>query len=70
MVKAEFFYANYGMVSSTDPVWLQSEFDTLMGLFYRVVLRTNIRKTVGVVFRPCQTAGLQADKSYTQRITG
>ena len=36
MVKAEFFYVENRMVDSTDPGWLQSEFDTLTGIFYRV----------------------------------
>ena len=38
------------------------EFNTLTGLFYRVGLQTNVRKTMGVVYRPCQAAGLWAEK--------
>ena len=29
---AKFFYSNDGLVALTDPVWLQGEFDTLIGL--------------------------------------
>ena len=51
MVKAEFLYVDGGMLASTDPGWLQSEFDMLVGIFDQVGLRTNIRKTVGMVCR-------------------
>ena len=48
-VKAGFFYADNGLVASTDPGWLQSDFDTLTGIFGRVGLRKNMRKTVGML---------------------
>ena len=38
-----------GLVASTDPEWLQGEFDTLTGLFDRVGIRTNASKTVGML---------------------
>ena len=34
-----------------------SIFSTLVGLFDRVGLRNNVRKTVGMVCRPCQATG-------------
>ena len=40
------------MVASSDPLWLQGAFNTLVGLFDRVGMRTNIGKTVGIVFYP------------------
>ena len=52
MVEVAFLYTNDGVVESTDPGWLQLAFDTLTGMFDRVGLRTNVRKTVGVVFWP------------------
>ena len=58
------------MLASTDPGWLQSEFDTLTVMFDQVVLRTNVRKIVGMVCRPYLEAGLQADEAYTRRMTG
>ena len=61
-VKASFFYANNGMVASTDSVWLQSAFDTLTGLFDRVGLRTNVCKTVGMECRPCRVDGCRKTK--------
>ena len=69
-VKAVFFYVDDRMVASTDPGWLQLAFDTLTGLFDRVGLQTNVRKTAGMVWRSCQAARMQADKTYTRRMTG
>ena len=48
-VKAAFLYADDRMVSSTDPVWLQTAFNTPTGIFNRVGLQKNVRKTVGMV---------------------
>ena len=62
-VKVAFFYADDRIVTSTDPGWIQLNFDSLTGLFDQVGLYTNIRKTVGMVCRPCQAAGLRADKA-------
>ena len=41
-VKAVIFYADDGMVTSTDPGWVQLAFDMLTGMFYPVGLRTNV----------------------------
>ena len=54
---AALFYANDGMVTLLDPAWLQVAFNALVGLFDRMVLQTNVRKTVGMVCHPCQAAG-------------
>ena len=48
-VKGALFYADNGMVASTDLGWLQLEFDTLLGILDRVGLRINIHKTMGMV---------------------
>ena len=40
-LQAAFLYADNRMVSSTNLGWLQTAFDTLMGLFDRVGLKTN-----------------------------
>ena len=55
--QAALFYADNVMVSSSDPRWIQGAFKTLVGLFDRVVLQTNVGKTVGMVCRPFQAAG-------------
>ena len=54
---AALFYADNGMVALSDPCWLQGAFNTLVGLFDRVGLRANYRKTVGMVCHPCKAAG-------------
>ena len=69
-VKATLFYADDRMVASKYPVWLQSECDTLTGLFYQVGLQTNIRKVVGMVCRPCRAAAVRADEAYTRQMIG
>ena len=51
------YYADDGMVASSDPRWLLGEFSTLVGLFNRVGLQDNVSKTVGMVCRPFQAAG-------------
>ena len=58
------------MVASSDLLWLQGALNTLVGLFDRVGLRTNVGKTVGMVCRPCQAAGNQSEAVYGRRITG
>ena len=47
------FYADNGMVSSSNPRWIHGAFNTLVVLFHRVGLKTNVGKTVGMVCRPC-----------------
>ena len=44
-----FFYADDGLVASTDPAWLQVSFNNLNMIFERVRLRTNFGQTVGMV---------------------
>ena len=42
-----------------DPGYIQSMFNLLKRLFDRAVLWTNFHKTVRVVLRPCQAAGVR-----------
>ena len=64
------FYVDDGMVSSPDPRCIQGVFSTLVGLFDRTSLRTNVGKTVGMVCRPCQAAGTQLEVAYGIWMTG
>ena len=57
--QAAFFYADDGMVASSDPRWLQRAFSTLVGLFDQVGLNTITGKTVSMTCRPCTAAGNQ-----------
>ena len=68
--QAVLFYAEYGMVVPSDSQWIQGAFNTLVGLFDRVGLWTNIRKTVDMVCRSCQAAENQSEAAYGRRITG
>ena len=68
--QADLFYADDGMVASSDPRWLQGDFNTLVGLFDRVGLRTNVGKTVIMVCHPCQAAGNLLEEVYGRRVTG
>jgi len=64
------FYADDGKVASTDPEWLQRAFDVLVGLFGRIGLKTNVRKTVAMICMPHCIAGRQSDEAYRHRMTG
>ena len=64
------FYADDGMVASENPVWLQGAFETLTGLFGRVVLWTNVGKAVRIMFCPCRAAGTQLEAAYERLMMG
>ena len=68
--QAALFYADNGMVDSSDPQWIQGDFNTLVDLFDRVGLRTNFGKTLGMVCHPCQMAGDLLEAAYGRRVTG
>ena len=69
--QAALFYADNGMVASSDPAWLQGTFTALVGIFDRVGLRKNSGKTVSMVCHPCQaTAGNITQEVYRRRIMG
>ena len=68
--QAALFYADDGMVVSSDPHWLKWAFNALVGLFGLVGLRTNVGKTVSVVCRPCQEAGNKSEAAYGRKMTG
>ena len=50
------------MVASSDSQWLQGSFSKLVGLFDRVGLQTNFRKTVSMVCRLYQAAGTHLER--------
>ena len=65
------FYANDGMVVSSDPAWLQGAFSALVAIFDRVGLQTSVNKTVSMAFHPCRaTAGNRTAAGYIRRLTG
>ena len=50
--RASLFYAYAGLITSTQPKYLQGVFDALTGLFDWMGLRKNTGKTVGMVCQP------------------
>ena len=46
---AAYFYANNGLVASTQPERIHRPFDVVTGLFNWVGIRTNTANTVGMV---------------------
>ena len=58
------------MIASSDPRWLQWAFTQLVGLFDRVGLKTNFKKTVSMACRPCRTPGNRSEETYGHTMTG
>ena len=59
-VQESFLYAENWILFSTYPGWLQTVFEILTGLFDQVGLKTNVRKTVGIVFLTFRAVGEQS----------
>ena len=68
--REDILIADYGMVASTYPGWIQTVFDTMAGLFDQVGLKMNVRKTVGMVCHTFRAARIRADKAYNRMMTG
>ena len=64
------FYEDDGVAASSDPRWIKWAFKSLVGLFERVGLRTNVGNTVSIVCRPCSAAGNQSEAAYGRKMTG
>ena len=61
---AAYFYANNGLVVSTQPERIHRAFDILTSLFNWVVLRKKTAKTVGMVYQPCHTMRGMSEEAY------
>ena len=68
--QAALFYADDGMIAPSGPQWLQCAFTQLVGLFDRVGLKKNCKKTVSMTCRPCSTPGNRSEESYGRLMTG
>ena len=65
------FYADNGMVASSDPAWLQGAFSALVAIFNRVGLRNNVGKTDSMACHPCWAGdGNRTEAGYSRRLTG
>jgi len=62
-----FFYADDGLIGSTDPEWLQEAFNFLTELFERVGLKTNTNKTKAMICHPGSIATQQSTAGYRHR---
>ena len=67
--KHALLYAGDSMVTSSDPRWIQGAFSTLVGLFYRVILKTNVRKTGRMVCCLYQAESTHSEAAYGRRMT-
>ena len=65
-----YFYANDGLVASTQPESIYREFNVLTGLFDRVILRTNRRKTVSMACHPLHASVWMSSEAYEQQKMG
>ena len=70
--QAALFYADDDMVDGSvfRPRRIQWAFNALVSLFEQMGLRTNVRKTVSMVFQPNQAAGTQSEAAYGRKMTG
>ena len=66
----DYFYAEDGLVVSTQPERLQRAFELLTGFFDRVGLRKNTEKMVGTVCQPCHAPEGVSEESYARQTTG
>ena len=57
-------------IALSNPRWLQEDFITLVGLFYRVGLNTNVGKTVRIFCYPCRAEGKHSEAAYRNRMKG
>ena len=65
------FYAENGMVVSSNPAWLQGAFNALVAIFNSVGLLTNVVMMVSMVCHPCCAgAGNRTEEAYSRRVTG
>ena len=67
---AEYFYVDDGLIPSTQPDMLKSDFDVLASLFGRVGLQKNTTNTVGMVCQHCHAPGAMSEEAYKIRTTG
>ena len=68
--KVEFFYTDDGPVASANQVWLQWDFDVLIGLFEQIRLLTNVVKMVEIVFQTGPIYGQKYVVYYGWSMTG
>ena len=61
-----YFYANNGILASTQLERIQMAFGVLNDLLNLVGLHINMKKTVGMVCQPCHAPGGMSEEAYTR----
>ena len=68
MDKSTFFFADGGLLESTNIEWLQELFDIITHLFGQVVMRNNLENTVAMWCQPGSIACIQHTPAYGRRM--
>ena len=66
----EYFYADDRLLASTWETFPQRDFDTLLKLFDRVGICTNVAKTFIIACHPCSVLGGHSVEAYRLHMTG
>ena len=61
---ADYFYTDGGLIALTQATHLHWDYETLTELFDRVVLHTNVAKTVSMECQPCCALGGNLEEVY------
>ena len=64
------FYADDGLLSATDAVWLQFALEQLVAIFRRVGLKANATKTQAMICYPTAIPTAYSEAAYLRRTTG
>ena len=67
---ASFFLYDDGLIVSTEMMYIQWEFDVIIGLSDWVILYTNVAKTVEIMCQPGLISGRQYVAAYDSNMTG
>ena len=63
---AAYFYADDGLVASTQPKRLQKVFGVLTGIFNRVILQKNTENTASMVYEPFHMPDMMSEEAYNR----
>ena len=64
------FYADDGRKEGRDPIWVQAALTTMVRMFERVGLQTNLYNTKAVICTPGFIWGKKGAEAYKQQATG
>ena len=64
------FYADYRRIVGQDPIWVQTVLTTMVRIFERVDLQTNLNNTKATICTPGFILGKQVSEAYKGQATG